>query len=239
MKYLKSYPCQLEYIQQLTLDVLEDIIIRIGDDSYLNKEDKALLLDLYIGQRWWEKQKSFVYSKDNIARIEEINQMLIRQTTDVMTSAWEIYLQEKDENERNGKKYNIKIEPKLLTPNRLFGFLANNFTHKEAKIWWILVNGYNGSKENDGNILPPAGEYGLWKEEFEFEEKLKIKLWGFSGFIEPDKEETIIGLDHEKTNHIRFCWPFYYLLSLERLALEDVLKIEKFIPKIEVRYEAL
>ena len=63
MKYLKSYPCQLEYIQQLPLDVLEDIMIRIGDDSYLDKKDKALLLDLYIEQRWWKKQESFVYSK--------------------------------------------------------------------------------------------------------------------------------------------------------------------------------
>ena len=85
MKYLKSYPIQLEYIQQLPLDVLEDIMIRIGDDSYLDKEDKKLLLELYIEQRWWKKQKNFVYSKENIARIEEINQMLIRQTTDVMT----------------------------------------------------------------------------------------------------------------------------------------------------------
>lgn len=134
MKYLKSYPCQLEYIQQLTLDVLEDIIIRIGDDSYLNKEDKALLLDLYIGQRWWKKQKSFVYSIDNIARIEETNQMLIRQTTDVMTSAYEISRQEKEENERNGNKYNIKVTPMLLIPNRMFGFIRKNFTHKEAKI---------------------------------------------------------------------------------------------------------
>lgn len=48
MKYLKSYPCQLEYIQQLPLDVLEDIMIRIGDDSHLAKEDKTLLLGLYI-----------------------------------------------------------------------------------------------------------------------------------------------------------------------------------------------
>jgi hypothetical protein len=35
MKFLKSYPCQIEYIQQLPLDVLEDITIQIGDDSYL------------------------------------------------------------------------------------------------------------------------------------------------------------------------------------------------------------
>ena len=51
MKYLKSYPCQLEYIQQLPLDVLEDITIQIGDDSYLDKEDKTLLVGLYIEQR--------------------------------------------------------------------------------------------------------------------------------------------------------------------------------------------
>ena len=105
MKFLKSYPCQIEYIQQLPLDVLEDIMIRIGDDSYLDKKDKALLLDLYIEQRWRKKQKSFIYSKDNISRIEKINQMLIRQTTDVMTSALEIYKQEKEENEQWRKKY--------------------------------------------------------------------------------------------------------------------------------------
>ena len=104
MKYLKSYPCKYKDIKKLPLDVLEDIMIRIGDDSYLDKKDKALLLDLYIEQRWRKKQKSFIYSKDNISRIEKINQMLIRQTTDVMTSALEIYQQEKEENERNGKK---------------------------------------------------------------------------------------------------------------------------------------
>ena len=239
MKYLKSYPIQLEYIQQLPLDVLENIMIRIGDDSYLDKEDKKLLLELYIEQRWWKKQKSFVYSIDNIARIEEINQMLIRQTTDVMTSAWEIYQQEKEENERNGNKYSIKVTPMLLSPNRMFGFLAKNFTHKEAKIWWILAHGYNAPKENERNVLPPAEEFGLWKEEFEFEEILNVKLWGFSGFNEPEKEEAIIGLNHEKNKHIRFCWPFYYFLSLERFALDDILKIESFIPKIEVRYDVL
>ena len=233
MKHLKSYPCQLEYIQQLPLDVLEDIMIRIGDDSYLDKKDKALLLDLYIEQRWWKKQKSFVYSKDNIAQIKEINQMFIRQTTDVMTSAWEICQKEKEENERN--KYSIKVTPMLLIPNRMFGFLATNITHKEAKIWWILANRHH----NERNILPPAGEYGLWKEEFGFEEKLNIKLWGFSDFSEPEKEVSITGIDHKKTNHIRFCWPFTYLLSLQRFALEDLLKIEKFIPKIEVKYEVL
>ena len=237
MKHLKSYPCQLEYIQQLPLDVLEDIMIRIGDDSYLDKKDKALLLDLYIEHRWWKKQKSFVYSKDNIAQIKEINQMFIRQTTDVMTSAWEICQKEKEENERN--KYSIKVTPMLLIPNRISRFLANNFTHKEAKIWWILANGFNGPKENGRNILPPAEEYGLWKEEFGFEKKLNVKLWGFSGFSEPEKEESIIGIDYKKTNHIQFCWPFSYLLSLQRFALEDLLKIEKFIPKIEVKYEVL
>ena len=239
MKYLKSYPIQLEYIQQLPLDVLENIIIRIGDDSYLDKEDKTLLLGLYIEQRWWKKQKNFVYSKENIARIEEINQMLIRQTTDVMTSAWEICQQEKEENERNGNKYNIKVTPMLLIPNRMFGFIRKNFTHKEAKIWWILANGYNNPKENERNVLPPAGEFGLWKEELGYEEKLNVKLWGFSGFNEPEKNEAIIGLDHEKTNHIRFCWPFTYLLSLQRFALEDILKIEKFFPRIEVKNEVL
>lgn len=238
MKYFKSYPCEYKDIKKLPLDVLEDIMIRIGEDPYLNGSDKSELLNLYIEQRWWKKQKCFVYSKDNIARIEEINQMLIRQTSDVMTSAWEICLQEGEENERNGKKYSIKVVPKLLTPNRMFGFLATNFTHKEAKIWWILANEYNDSHKDDRNVLPSAAEYGLWKEKFGFEEKLKIKLWGVFDLNEPEKE-VIVGIDNEKTKHIRFCWPFTDLLSQRRFALQDILKIEKFVSKIEVRYEVL
>lgn len=238
MKYFKSYPCQYEDISKLPLDVLEDIMIRIGEDPYLNGSDKSELLNLYIEQRWWKKQKSFVYSKDNIARIEEINQMLIRQTTEVMTSAWEIYLQEKEENERNGKKYNIKVVPKLLTPNRIFGFLATNFTHKEAKIWWILADGYNDSHKDERNVLPSAAEYGQWKEKFGFEEKLKIKLWGVFDLSEPEKED-IVGIDNEKTKHIRFCWPFTDLLSQQRFALQDILSIEKFTQIIEVKYDVL
>ena len=56
MKYLKSYPCQYEDINKLPLDVLEDIMIRIGEDPYLNGSDKSELLNLYIEQRWWKKQ---------------------------------------------------------------------------------------------------------------------------------------------------------------------------------------
>ena len=52
MKYFKSYPCQYEDINKLPLDVLEDIMIRIGGDPYLTQTDKAELLDLYIRQRW-------------------------------------------------------------------------------------------------------------------------------------------------------------------------------------------
>lgn len=238
MKYFKSYPCEYKDINKLPLDVLEDIMIRIGGDPYLTQTDKAELLDLYIEQRWWKKQKSFFYSKENIARIEKINQILIRQTTDVMTSAWEICQQEGEENKRNGKKYSIKVEPKLLIPNRMFGFLATNYTHKDAKIWWILANGYNDSHKDERNVLPSAAEYGLWKEKFGFEEKLKIKLWGVFDLSEPEKK-IIAGIDDEKTKHIRFCWPFTNLLSQQRFALQDILSIEKFTQIIEVKYDVL
>ena len=94
MKHLRSYPCQQEDISQLPLEVIEDIMMRIGDDAYLCVADKSNLLYLYIGERWKKKQKSFIYTLENIERIEEMNRMLIRQTTDVVTSAWEIYQRE-------------------------------------------------------------------------------------------------------------------------------------------------
>ena len=60
MKHLKSYPCLQEEICQLPLEVIEDIMIQIGEDAYLCESDKSELLNFYIGERWKKKQKSFI-----------------------------------------------------------------------------------------------------------------------------------------------------------------------------------
>ena len=52
MKHLISYICQQEEICQLPLEVIEDIMIQIGDDAYLCESDKSELLYLFIRERW-------------------------------------------------------------------------------------------------------------------------------------------------------------------------------------------
>ena len=134
MKYFKSYPCQQEEICQLPLEVIEDIMIQIGNDAYLCESDKSELLYLYIGERWKKKQKSFIYTLENIARIGEMNRMLIRQTTDVVTSAWEIYQRES----------NVQVIPQLLLPNRMYGWRCGRkgYTSQKSQnvvdiVWWM------------------------------------------------------------------------------------------------------
>lgn len=244
MKYFKSYPCQYEDISKLPLDVLEDIMIRIGGDPYLTQTDKAELLDLYIRQRWRKKMKSFVYSKDNIERIEEMNRTLIRQTTEIETSAWEIWQQEREEMKRIGKSCNIQVRAKLLIPGRMYKWRPSRQGNlsKESKIWWILSDGYDSPEENKRNILPSVSEYGRWKEEYGLEQRLKVVLWGISALNEPEEEwgwEDIMGIDHKKTRHIRFCRTFSEFLSQERFSLQDILSIEKFTQIIEVKYDVL
>lgn len=245
MKYFKSYPCEYKDINKLPLDVLEDIMIRIGEDPYLSEADKSELLDLYIGQRWWKKMKNFIYSKDNIERIEEMNRTLIRQTAEIETSAWEIWQQEKEEMKRLGKSCNIQVCAKLLIPNRMYRWLPNrkgNLSQKESKIWWILSDGYGIPEESKRNILPSVLEYGRWKEEYGLEQRLKVVLWGISALNEPEEEwgwEDIMGIDHKKTRHIRFCRTFSEFLSLERFSLQDILSIEEFTKIIEVKYDVL
>ena len=232
MKHFKSYPCQQEDISQLSLEVIEDIMIQIGDDAYLRESDKSELLYLYIGERWKKKQKSFIYTLENIARIEEMNRMLIRQTTDVVTSAWEIYQRES----------NVQVIPQLLLPNHMYGWRCGRkgyTSQKKAKMWWILSGGYNDSKDRDRNVLPSTAEYGTWMKGCGFDDRLKLILWGHSALTEPEEEWGMgrdMDIDQEKTSNIRFCWPFEHLLSKEIFSMEDILMIDKFIPKIEVQY---
>ena len=219
----------------MPLEVIEDIMIRIGDDAYLCEADKSELLYLYIEERWRKKQKGFIYSQENVARIEEMNQMLIRQTTDVVTSAWEIFQRES----------NVQVAPQLLIPGCMFGWRPGrrgNLSQKEAKMWWILSGGYYHLKERNRNVLPSTAEYGTWMKGCGFEDKLKLILWGHSALTEPEEEWGMgrdMDIDQEKTSHIRFCWPFEYLLSKEIFSMEDILMIDKFIPKIEVQYDIL
>ena len=243
MKYFKSYLYQREDIELLPVKVIEDMLIRISNDPLLDCQERKELTRKYIEVRWMKKQKSFVYSAENIQRMADMNQLLIRQTTDVMTIAFDALQQEKEEYRRQGKECKVEVAYKLTVPNRMYGWIRNEagqFTEREAMIWSILVSSYDKKSGESRSILPNPAEFGQsWKEGKDFNRHLEDVLCGAFVYEDPELRSwgRMMTIDYEKTKHIVFCWPFQHFLEDECFSMEDILKIDKFNMEIEMCYE--
>lgn len=243
MKYFKSYPCQQEDIGRLPVRVIEDMLIRINNDPLLEWQERGELTRKYVEMRWMKKQEDFVYSAENIRRIADMNQLLIRQTTDVLTTAFRILQEEKEECRCQGKACKVEVAPRLTVPGRMYGWMrseAGKFTEREATIWGILVSSYGEKAGKERSILPNPAEFGRsWKEGKTFSQHLEDTLWGFFLYEDPELRSWGSGMtiDDEKTKHIVFCWPFQHLMEDECFSMEDILKIDKFDMKIEMCHE--
>ena len=250
MKYWKSYLVSEEDVKKLPVEVVEDMMWRAYDDVYLTPEDKMEILEVYIKCRWRLKQNSFVYNEENLKRMVAMNELLIKQTSEVVELACEIYLQELEENKKSVRPYDLEVLPKLLVPCYMYDeydeeVYKGNFTERDERIWWVLNSAYNKQKNyhdllhysslrynsadgtdcNHGREVEQSVEDMLWGETLKDEEPEK-KSWG-----------CVMNIDREKTKEICFCWPFHTLLDFSGFCMEDILKIEWFNMKVEVSYE--
>ena len=66
MKYRDGYLCEYDDLWQLPVEILEDIIIRIYQDSYLSRDAKLDLLKDYLDVRKSKLDKAFLYTEDYI-----------------------------------------------------------------------------------------------------------------------------------------------------------------------------
>ena len=109
MKYRDGYLVSDEDVMLLSLEDIEDLAYRTYKDSYLTEEAKTDILEVYLDCRWRKKQQEFVYNDENLKRIADMNHLLIRQTKEVVSTAYEIYLQETQANNLSNKKYEIEV----------------------------------------------------------------------------------------------------------------------------------
>ena len=87
MKHRDGYLISGDDVMQLELEVIEDIAYRVFKDSYLTEEAKLDILDVYLDSRWRKKEKTFVYNEENLKRVSDMNDLLIRQTKDAVKPA--------------------------------------------------------------------------------------------------------------------------------------------------------
>lgn len=250
MKYWKSYLVSEEDVEKLPVEAVEDMMWRAYEDCYLTPEDKMEILEVYIKCRWHLKQKSFVYNEANLKRIAATNGLLIKQTTEAVELAREIYLQESEENKKSPRPYDLEVFPQLLVPVDMYHRYGEeayrgNFTERDERIWQVLNSPYNKQK-NYYNVLNCNSFYynsvdGTdWKNAKEMERCVEDMLWGETLKDEdPGKKSwgCVMNIDREKTAGICFCWPFHTLLDFCGLCMEDILKIERFDMEVEVNYE--
>lgn len=250
MKYWKSYLISENDVEKLPVEVVEDMMWRAYEDYYLTPEDKMEILEVYIKCRWYLKQKSFVYNEENLKSMVDINELLIKQTTEVAELAREIYVQELEENKKSPCPYDLEVLPKLLVPCYMYyGYdeeaYKGNFTERDERIWNVLNSAYNKQK-NYYNLLHCHSfcynsEEGTEKESAEnLERCVDDMLWGHTLKDEEPGTKSwgcVMNIDREKTADICFCWPFHTLLDFCGFCMEDILKIESFNLEVEVNYD--
>lgn len=245
MKYRDGYLVSEDDVMQLPVEVIEDITYRAFKDSYLTEEAKMDILEVYLECRWLKRQKAFVYNEENLKRIVDMNELLIRQTKEAVKTAYEIFRQEMEMNERSEKKYEIEVIPHLRAPFDMY--LSDKwpydglYTEREERTWEVLNSIYN-KKYKWYTILPGTSGFMSYNDRDLDKCIEEDMLWGESLKDNTPEQRSwgcVMHIDREKCKDICFCWPFHNLLDFTHFSMDDILKIKKFKMEIEVNYEPL
>lgn len=245
MKYRDGYLISDDDVMQLDLEVIEDIAYRVFKDSYLTEEAKLDILDVYLDCRWRKKEKTFVYNEENLKRISDMNDLLIRQTKEAVKLSYEIFQQEMEVNNHSEKKYEIEVIPHLLVPADMYWTYEkpyeDTYTERDERIWEVLTSSYN-KKYQWYSILPGSAGFLSYHDKDLDRCIEEDYVWGSTLKDEtPEKRSwgCVMNIDREKCKDICFCWAFHNLLDFVNFSMDDILKIKELKIEMEVNYEPI
>ena len=222
MKYRDGYLCEYDDLWQLPVEILEDIIIRIYQDSYLSRDAKLDLL------------------KD----LREMNKLIERQSLEAIRTAYRIYQDELAEKATHPDTYvDVEIKPMLKVPSDIYYNLYKEksdyiFTEKEERLWDILCSPYNLNYRIFDMLCSTATFYTS-KPDANCEDVICDCVYG----CDKDEEFTSWGdvmcLDREKVKDILFVRPYHNIYDFCCFAMSDLFKIKEFKTEIEITDEIL
>lgn len=242
MEYIDGY--QADCLEQLPVEVLEDVALRIRRDSYLSEGHRDELLKNYLDERRWKLNKSFLYTEENLKRIEEMNDLLTRLALEAVQLAWNIYLENLELKKSGSDLFRpVYITPELIVPTDIYYREEGEkrvYTEREVQLWDIMTR----LNPDRWTSILPGGTLciGTESEDDEcLEKQQQDVLWGGVPEEDPEKRSwgCVMNIDHEKTKHICFVWPFHTLLDFSCMALQDVLKINRFNMNIKLEYDEI
>ena len=244
MKYRDGYLCEYDDLWQLPVDILEDIIIRIYQDSYLSRDAKLDLLKDYMDVRKSKLDKAFLYTDENTNRLREMNELIEWQSLEAIRTAYRIYQDELAEKAAHPDTYvDVEIKPMLKVPSDIYYNLYREksdyiFTEKEERMWDILCSPYNHNYRIFDMLCSTATFYTS-KPDANCEDVICDCVYG----CDKDEEFTSWGdvmcLDREKVKDILFVRPYHNIYDFCCFAMSDLFKIKEFKTEIEITDEIL
>ena len=115
MKYKDGYIADYDMLGQMTVKELEDTLMRITDDVYLSEDAKRELVKMYLNERKWKLDREFVFTEENVWRMNEMNKLFEKQTAEVMHLAHQIFLDEMEVRRKTPDGYNhLEVRAELL-----------------------------------------------------------------------------------------------------------------------------
>ena len=240
MKYWDGYLCRDEDLEELPVGILEDVIVRIYEDSYLSRDSKRDLLKVYLEMRKWKLDQEFRYTEEDVRRLREMNELIERQSIEGIRAAYRIYREELEAKAAGPDGYvDVEVRPQLKVPSALYydepGFI---FTEKEERVWYALCSLYNSGYETFG-MLSGGAFFCTSRSDESCEVAIRDWVYGCHGDEEPTSWGDVMHLDREKVKEICFVWPFHNIYDFCGFAMTDLLKIKKFDLVIELTDEVL
>ena len=223
------------------MEILEDIIIRIYRDDYLNRDAKQELLKDYLEERKHKLDKAFRYTDDNLKRLREMNNLIEQQSIEAIRTAYRIYQDELAEKAARPDTYtDMEIKPILKVPADIY-YQENPdcvFTEKEERIWDVLCSPHNRDYRTFG-MLSMVTDFCTSRPEADCEAVIRECVYGCMGEEEFTSWGDVMCLDREKVKDILIVRPFHNIYDFCGFAMTDLLKVQKFHLEIELTDEIL
>ncbi len=245
-KYLDGYIIDYDMINEMSLEDIESSIIRLAKDKYICMQVKKDIMEFYLKERKNRLDKMFKYTKEEIKKLKQVNDLIARQTDEVMRLAHQIYLDEEEIFYDYQKEYcQFEVEAYLDVPRDISSLdfpEIEKVSYREAELWAALSSKELNHGLNVFKVLGLVGvfsPYEIQEGDINIEKKIEQALYRTSeDKIVKDKgwASVMENVNTKKLKNICIVRPLHNLFDYCSFSLYDILKIKRFDYNIEITY---
>ncbi len=232
-------------MREMTLTDIESVILRLAEDSYISNKVRRDILELYFDERKTKLDKAFEYTEANVLRLSEMNELFIRQVTDIMHRAHEIYQTERELLGRESHEYDhVEVTACIEVPCDIEALSfphPDRLTDRDVMLWQILSSkNLNRALDYQPILGTVASTFSEYNDDTDLEKRIDETLYTSCDNDNVRREGwacMMKNIDQEKVKDICIVWPLHNLYDYGNFAMTDILKIKKFNTKVEIVYE--